>query len=79
MDLQQIVDELRERVAKLETVQPRRRVYNQAQGAVRLNMSISKFRGLQYAGRIKGKKCGRIWEFTDENLEEYVAGPADDT
>jgi hypothetical protein len=74
MDQQEIFDELRERIARLEANSPRRRVvYNQAQAAARLNMSVSKFRGEQRAGRISGKKRGRIWTFTDTDLDKYIA------
>jgi len=77
MNQQEVIDELRERIARLEASTPRRRVYNQAQAAARLNMSVSKFRGEQNAGRINGKRRGRIWTFTDADLEAYLAAPSD--
>jgi hypothetical protein len=77
MNQQAIIDELRERIAKLEavrpeTVKPRRRNYNQQQAAERLNMSVNKFRSLCKEGRgPRGVLDGRIWRFTDEALTEY--------
>jgi hypothetical protein len=78
MNQQEVIDELRERIARLESVSPRRRVYNQAQAAARLNMSVSKFRGEQNAGRINGRKRGRIWTFTDADLDGYLTAPSND-
>ena len=66
------IDELRERIAQLEAAGTQRRFYNQAQAAARLNMSVSKFRGEQNAGRINGKRRGRIWSFTDDDLQAYL-------
>jgi hypothetical protein len=79
MDQQQVIDELRERIARLEAATPRRIIYNQVQAAARLNMSVSKFRAEQNTGRISGKRRGRIWTFTDADLEAYLAAPSDDT
>ena len=75
MDLQEIVEELRARVAQLEAARPRKRTYNQQEAAGELNMSVNKFREEQRAGRIKGTRPanGRIWTFTDEELELYIA------
>jgi hypothetical protein len=71
---QQVIDELRERIARLEAASPRHQVcYNQTQAAARLNMSVSKFRSEQYAGRITGRKRGRIWTFTGADLDAYIA------
>ena len=79
MDQQELIDDLRDRIARLEAASPRRRVvYNQSQAAARLNMSVSKFRGEQNAGRINGKRRGRIWTFTDVDLEAYLAAPSDE-
>jgi hypothetical protein len=78
MKQQEVIDELRERIARLESVSPRRRVYNQAQAAARLNMSVSKFRGEQNAGHINGRKRGRIWTFTDADLDAYLTAPSND-
>jgi hypothetical protein len=47
MNLQAIVDDLQQRVARLEATRPRRRVFNLLQAAQFLGMSASKFR-LQY-------------------------------
>jgi len=47
---------------------------NQAQAAQRLNLSVSKFRAEQNAGRINGKRHGRIWTFTDDDLDAYLDG-----
>ena len=77
MNQQEVIDELRERIARLEAASPRQRIYNQAQAAARLNMSVSKFRGEQNAGRIHGKKRGRIWTFSDADLEAYLAAESD--
>jgi hypothetical protein len=73
MDQQELIDELRERIARLEAVKPRRRAYNQQQAAQQLNMSVAKLRGLHKAGRIKPTLSGRIWVYTDETLEDYLA------
>jgi hypothetical protein len=73
---QRDIEELRKRIARLEAGNSQRRiVYNQVQAAARLNMSVSKFRGEQNAGRINGKRRGRIWTFTDADLEAYLAAP----
>jgi len=73
MDLQTIIDDLRARVAALETAKSRRRVYNQQEAARELNMSVKKFREEQKAGRVKGTLNGRIWIFSDEELQRYLA------
>jgi hypothetical protein len=78
MDHQAIIDELRERIARLEAAKPRRRIYNQQETARELNMSVKKLREQQRAGRIKGKLNGRIWTFTDEELQRYAAGESED-
>jgi hypothetical protein len=75
---QQVIDELRERIARLEAASPRQRVYNLTQAAARLNMSVSKFRAELSAGRICGKRSGRIWMFTDPDLETYIAAQSED-
>jgi hypothetical protein len=75
MNQQEVIDELRERIARLEAARPRRRVYNQAQAAAHLNMSVSKFRSEQNAGRINGRKRGRVWTFTDIDLDAYLTAP----
>jgi excisionase family DNA binding protein len=75
---QQVIDELRERIARLEATSPRQRVYNLTQAAARLNMSISKFRAELSAGRIRGKRSGRIWMFADADLDAYIAAQSDD-
>ena len=74
MDLQAIVTELTARVTKLEASAPRRRVYKQQEAAREVGMSVNKFRGEQRAGRIKGTLNGRIWTFTDEEIQRYAAG-----
>jgi excisionase family DNA binding protein len=79
MNQHEVIDDLRERIARLEAVNPRRRVYNQAEAAARLNMSVSKFRSLQYAGHIHGKRTGRVWLFTDADLDAYIAAPSNDS
>jgi hypothetical protein len=78
MNQQEVIDELRERIARLEAGSLRRRVYNQAQAAARLNMSVSKFRGEQNAGRMNGRKRGRLWVFTDADLDAYLAAPSNE-
>jgi hypothetical protein len=77
MNQQEVIDELRERIARLEAARPRRRVYNQQEAAHEVGMSVNKFRGVQRAGRIRGTLIGRIWTFTDEELQRYVAGQPD--
>ena len=37
-------------------------------------MSVNKLREEQRLGRIKGTRNGRIWTFTDEELQRYIAG-----
>ena len=74
MNQQTIIDELRERIARLEAVRPRRRVYNQQEAARELGMSVNKFRAEQRAGRVKGIRNGRIWTFTDEEIQRVATG-----
>jgi hypothetical protein len=69
----EVIEQLRERVARLEASKPRRRVYNQQEVAQQLNMSVSKLRQELKAGRIKGTLNGRIWSFTDAAIEDYLA------
>jgi hypothetical protein len=79
MNQQQIIEELRDRIARLEaTARPRRRVYNQKDAARECGMSVAKFRAEQKAGRIKGALSGQVWMFTDEELQRYLAAQADD-
>jgi predicted DNA-binding protein (UPF0251 family) len=77
MNQQQVIDELRERIARLEAVRPRRRVYNQQEAAREVGMSVNKFRREMNAGRVKGILNGRVWSFTDEELQRYVAGQSE--
>ena len=52
---QEVIEELRERITRLEAVkQRRRRSYNQQEAALELNMSVNKLRDERKAGRIKG-------------------------
>ena len=67
-----LLEELRERIARLEAASPRRRYHNQAQAAEQLNMSVNKLRQEQRAGRINGVLRGRVWYFTDEQIQEYL-------
>jgi excisionase family DNA binding protein len=76
MNQEQVIDELRERIARLEAVKPRRRVYNQQDAARELGMSVNKFRAEQKAGRIRGTLSGRTWLFPNEELERYLATEA---
>lgn len=80
MDQQTIIDELRERVARLEADRGRRRVYNLTQAAARLNMSVNKLRTLhnQGLGPKRMSPNGRVWSYSDEALEEYIAAQAED-
>jgi len=78
MNHQEVIDELRERVARLEAGRPRRRVYNQKEAARELNMSVQKLRAEQIAKRINGTLNGQIWIFTDEELQRYLAARSDD-
>jgi hypothetical protein len=74
MDQQQVIDELRERIARLEAARPsRRRAFNQQEAAREVGLSVNKFRAEQKAGHVKGKLIGRTWIFTDEELQRYVA------
>jgi predicted DNA-binding protein (UPF0251 family) len=77
MTQQQVIDDLRERIARLEAVRPRRRVYNQQEAAREVGMSVNKFRREMNAGRVKGILNGRVWSFTDEELQRYVAGQSE--
>jgi hypothetical protein len=77
MTLEETLDALVARVAKLEATRPRKRVYNQMQAAVELGMSVNKFREEQRAGRIKGTLSGRNWMFADAELQRYAAGQSD--
>jgi hypothetical protein len=78
MNQQTIIDELRERIARLEGARPRRRVYNQQEAARELNMSVSKLRAERNVGRINGHRHGRIWTFTDTDIEAYLATSSED-
>jgi hypothetical protein len=78
MNQQEVIDELRERVARLEAASTRRRIYNQVQAADRLNMSVNKLRALHKLG-LGPKRLsvnGRIWSYSDEALEEFIAAQA---
>jgi hypothetical protein len=37
-------------------------------------MSVNKFRAEIKAGRVKGTLNGRIWTFTDDELQRFVGG-----
>jgi hypothetical protein len=76
MNLEAALNALAERVARLESARPRKRVYNQQEAAREVGVSISKFRAEQRAGRIRGTLNGRVWSFTDQELERYVKGEA---
>jgi hypothetical protein len=75
MNQQEEIDELRARIARLEK-RPRR--YNQQEAARELNMSVSKLRAERNVGRINGKRHGRIWTFTDTDIEAYLATSSED-
>jgi len=77
MDLQATLTALVERVAKLESAKARRRVYNQQEAARELGMSVNKFRQEQKAGRVRGTLNGRIWTFTDAELQRCAEGGGD--
>jgi hypothetical protein len=79
MNQQEVIDELRERIARLEATSTRRRIYNQTQAAERLNMSVAKLRGLhrQGLGPRRLSVNGRIWSYADEALEQYIAAQAE--
>jgi hypothetical protein len=80
MDQQEVIDKLRERIARLEAASTRRRIYNQVQAAERLNMSVNKLRALhkQGLGPRRLSVNGRIWSYSDEALEEFIAAQAED-
>ena len=73
MSNQEIIEQLRERITRLEAVKQRRRSYNQQEAALELNMSVNRIRDERKAGRIKGTLNGRIWIYTDQAIEEYLA------
>jgi hypothetical protein len=79
MNQQEAIQELRERIARLEAARTRRRIYNQAQAAERLNMSVNKLRALHRQG-IGPKRVsvnGRIWSYSDEAIEEFIAAQSE--
>jgi hypothetical protein len=80
MNQQEVIDELRERIARLEAASTRRRIYNQVQAAERLNMSVNKLRALhkQGLGPRRLSVNGRIWSYSDEALEEFIAAQAEE-
>jgi len=80
MNQQEVIDELRERIARLEAASTRRRIYNQLQAAERLNMSVNKLRALhkQGLGPRRLSVNGRIWSYSDEALEEFIAAQAEE-
>jgi hypothetical protein len=41
-------------------------------------MSVSKLRAERNVGRINGKRHGRIWTFTDTDIEAYLATSSED-
>jgi helix-turn-helix protein len=75
MNPQEEIDELRARIARLER-RPRR--FNQQEAAAELNMSVSKLRQERKAGRINGKRHGRVWTFTNTDIEAYLATSFED-
>ena len=75
MNHEAVIDALARRIARLEAANPpRRRAYKQQDAARELGMSVSKFRAEQQAGRIRGTRSGRLWLFTDEELQRYATG-----
>lgn len=80
MNQQEVINELRDRIARLEAASARRRIYNQVQAAERLNMSVNKLRALhkQGLGPRRLSVNGRIWSYADEALEEYISTQAED-
>ena len=75
---QELINELRERITRLEAVKQRRRSYNQQEAALELNMSVNKLRDERKAGRIKGAMNRKIWIYTDQAIEEYLAAQSDE-
>jgi Helix-turn-helix domain len=73
MDLQETLNSLAQRVAKLEAARPRRRVHNPQEAARELGMSVKKLREEMKAGRIKGALNGRVWMLTDEEIQRYIS------
>jgi hypothetical protein len=53
---QEVIEQLRERITRLEAVKQRRRSYNQQAAALELNMSVNKLRDERKAGRINGAR-----------------------
>ncbi len=79
MNQQEIIEELIKRVKRLESGPPRQHNYNLQQAAERLNMSVSKLRQQLKQGRgPKGCHNGKIWNFTDQALENYLAAQAEE-
>jgi hypothetical protein len=77
MDLQETLNALVERVARLEATKPRQRAYNQQEAAREVGLSVNKSRAEQQAGRVTGKLIGRTWIFTDAELQRYIAAKSD--
>jgi hypothetical protein len=72
MDLQNLVSHLIERIERLEK-RSRRRRRNQQEAAARLNMSVSKLRGLHQRGLgPKRSRNGRIWSYDDADIDAYA-------
>jgi hypothetical protein len=78
MNQQEVIEELRSRLERLEATSPRRRVHNQQQAARELGMSVKKLQGELRAGRLNGRRSGRIWMITNADIEAYIAAQADD-
>lgn len=71
---QQIIDELLERIARLENRSRHRGAMNQQEAADYINKSVSWLRGEHKAGRgPKRSKRGRIWSYQPSDLDEYLA------
>jgi hypothetical protein len=74
MDLQETINALAQRVARLEATRPQRRVHNQQQVAAIIGKSVSWLQNERKQGRgPKWFKQGRTWACTDEGLAEYQA------
>jgi hypothetical protein len=73
-EIQTMIDDLRERVARLEKQRPRGRT-NLAGAARYLNMSDETLRQRHLRGEgPKRARMGRHWSYTYDDLDSYAAG-----
>jgi predicted DNA-binding transcriptional regulator AlpA len=75
---EQILENLYERLSRLEAAPPRRNTYNQKQAAERLGISAQTLMRRHAAGMgPKRTKINRNWSYRDEDIEAYIAAQSD--